>query len=101
MMSMLEAPSGKSKLKPSPRDIASLNVLAGYGFSLIEVKISRVSAALGQRVCDIQMPIEARLVCLVRNQVPILDVNELILEEGDALYIVTPEPEGVRSILTV
>lgn len=101
MMSMLEAPSGKKNLKPSPRDIASLNVLTGHGFSLIEVKISKVSAALGQKVCQIEMPIEARLVCLVRNQVPMLDVHELVLEEGDALYILTPDPGGVRSILTV
>jgi NhaP-type Na+/H+ and K+/H+ antiporter len=85
----------------APRDLNSLSLLKSYGLSLVEVKISQVSFAKGQLLANVRLPENTRLVCVVRKDRPILDLDAVFLEEKDSVYLLTDDEASVRSAFTV
>jgi NhaP-type Na+/H+ and K+/H+ antiporter len=85
----------------TPRDLASLNVLKQHGLFLVEVKISKVSAALGRRIEGVGLPSKTQAICVIRNGESLLNLDPVFLEEGDAVYLITDDETAVRSLFTV
>lgn|GEM_PF-6651168 len=95
MMTMLET----SAL--TPRDLNNITVLKNLGLSLVEVKISQVSFAKGQLLNNISLPENTRIVCVIRNNKPIVELDAVFLEERDSIYLLTDEEQTVRDTFTV
>jgi NhaP-type Na+/H+ and K+/H+ antiporter len=65
------------------------------------VKISQVSFAKGQLLNNIQLPENTRIICVLRNHKPIVELDAVFLEEKDSIYLVTDDEEIVRQVFTV
>jgi NhaP-type Na+/H+ and K+/H+ antiporter len=85
----------------TPRDLNSLSALKETGLSLVEVRISQVSFAKGQLLSNIQLPENTRIMCVMRQSRPILDLDAVFLEEKDSIYLLTDEEAAVRAAFTV
>lgn len=85
----------------TPRDLHSLSILKELGLSLVEVKISQVSFAKGQLLANIRLPENTRILCVVRQNQPITDLDAVFLEEKDAVYLITDDESLIRDIFTV
>lgn len=85
----------------APRDLNNLSTLKGSGLSLVEVRISHVSLAKGQRLSSIPLPDNSRLVCVLRNGRPITELDAVFLEEKDSVYLITDDENTVREAFTV
>lgn len=85
----------------SPRDMANLSVLRQHGLMLVEVKISRVSAALGQRIELVGLPYKTIPIGVVREGELLTDLVPVFLQEGDAVYLMTDDETAVRSLFTI
>ena len=95
MMTMLEASS------LTPRDINTITTLKNLGLSIVEVKISQVSFAKGQLLHNISLPENSRIVCVIRNNKPIVELDAVFLEERDSVYLITDDEQTVRNTFTV
>lgn len=85
----------------TPRDLSSLTALKECGLALVEVRISQVSFAKGKLLANISLPDNTRVVCVLRNARPILDLDAVFLEEKDAVYLITDDESTVRDAFTV
>ena len=85
----------------TPRDINNLSTLKNLGLAIVEVKISQVSFAKGQLLNNIQLPENTRIICVLRNHKPIVELDAVFLEEKDSIYLVTDDEEIVRQVFTV
>jgi NhaP-type Na+/H+ and K+/H+ antiporter len=85
----------------TPRDINNLSTLKDLGLAIVEVKISQVSFAKGQLLNNIQLPENTRIICVLRNHKPIVELDAVFLEEKDSIYLVTDDEEIVRQVFTV
>lgn len=85
----------------SPRDLASLAELKEHGLLLVEVKISRVSAAIGKRLEGVGLPERTQAICVIRAGEAILQLDPVFLQEGDSVYLITDDETAVRSLFTV
>jgi NhaP-type Na+/H+ and K+/H+ antiporter len=85
----------------TPRDINNLSTLKDLGLAIVEVKISQVSFAKGQLLNNIQLPENTRIICVLRNHKPIVELDAVFLEEKDSIYLVTDDEELVRQVFTV
>lgn len=94
-MSILQSPS------LTPRDLASLSELKEHGLFLVEVKISKVSAALGKRIEGVGLPERTHAICVIRGKEAILNLDPVFLQEGDSVYLITDDETAVRSLFTV
>lgn len=94
-MTMLQTPS------LSPRDLNNVTALKNHGLSVVEVKISQVSFAKGQLLSNIQLPENTRIICILRNGKPIVELEAVFLEEKDAVYLITDDEMTVREAFTV
>ena len=81
--------------------LKSLGALKEQGLSLVEVKISQVSFAKGQLLSNIRLPENTRIVCVIRNNRPIMDLDAVFLEERDTIHLVTDDENLVRDIFTI
>jgi len=80
----------------TPRDLSGMSVLKQHGLSLVEVRISQVSFAKGKLLGNIALPENTRIICVLRNNRAILDLDAVFLEEKDAVYLVTDDEDTVR-----
>jgi NhaP-type Na+/H+ and K+/H+ antiporter len=94
-MSILQSP------QLTPRDLASLSVLREHGLFLVEVRISKVSAAIGKRLDAVGLPEKTVAICLLRGDETIMNLDPIFLQEGDAVYLITDDETAVRSLFTV
>jgi NhaP-type Na+/H+ and K+/H+ antiporter len=85
----------------TPRDLASLSELKQHGLFLVEVKISKVSATLGQRLEGVGLPERTHPICVIRKGEVTFDLHPLFLAEGDSVYLITDDETAVRSLFTV
>jgi len=85
----------------TPRDINNLSTLKNLGLAIVEVKISQVSFAKGQLLNNIPLPENTRIICVLRNHKPIVELDAVFLEERDSIYLVTDDEEIVRQVFTV
>lgn len=85
----------------TPRDLNNLTMLKELGLSLVDVRISQVSFAKGQLLSNIALPENSRVVCILRNGKPIVDLEAAFLEENDFVYLITDDETLVRHAFTV
>jgi len=85
----------------TPRDLNNLSELKNHGLSLVEVRISQVSAARGKYLESIALPAHTRVVCVMQNRQPVLDLSAVFLNEGDSVYLLTDDEDMVRSLFTI
>ncbi len=85
----------------TPRDMANLTMLKELGLNLVDVRISHVSFAKGQLLGNIPLPSNTRVVCVIRNGKPIVDLQAVFLEENDFVYLITDDEMLVRHAFTV
>lgn len=85
----------------APRDLSTLSLLKDHGLSLIEIKISQVSAAKGQLIDNVRLPENTRLLCVVRQGKPLLALHNLFLEERDSVFLLTDDEQAVRHLFIV
>lgn len=88
-------------LNLTPRDVNNLAALKNSGLSLVEAKISQVACAKGQLLANISLPENSRLLCVMRQGRPILDLDVVFLEEQDAVYLLTDDEVAVRETFTL
>lgn len=84
-----------------PRDLNNLASLKNYGLSLVEVKISQVSFAKGMLLSNVPLPDSTRVVCVIRGERAILELDAVFLEERDLVYLITDNESLVRTAFTV
>ena len=94
-MTMLQTPS------LTPRDLSTLDALKSHGLSMIEIKISQVSFAKGQLLNNISLPENTRVICILRQGKPIVELDAVFLEEKDSVYLITDDEQTVRYAFTV
>lgn len=86
----------------APRDLASLSELKSRGLSLLEVKISEISAARGQLLSAIVLPERAGVVCVIKaGQALLQNLDNTVLETGDSVYLLAEDETEVRAVFTV
>lgn len=84
-----------------PRDLNNLASLKNHGLSLVEVKISQVSFAKGMLLSNVPLPDSTRVVCVIRAERAILELDAVFLEERDLVYLITDNERWVRTAFTV
>jgi NhaP-type Na+/H+ and K+/H+ antiporter len=89
------------KTSLTPRDINTITILKSLGLSIVEVRISQVSFAKGKLLSNIPLPENTRIVCIVRNEKPIVELDAVFLEEKDSVYLITDDEQIVRDAFTV
>ena len=89
------------KTSLTPRDLNNITMLKSLGLSIVEVKISQVSFAKGQLLSNIPLPENTRIICIVRNEKPIVELEAVFLEEKDSIYLITDDEQTVRDAFTV
>jgi NhaP-type Na+/H+ and K+/H+ antiporter len=94
-MTMLQAES------LTPRDVNNLLMLKRHGLELVEVRISQVSFARGQLLANIDLPENTRVLCVLRNGKPIVDLDAVFLEEQDCVYVLTDDETVVRETFSL
>ncbi len=89
--------------KPSltPRDLNSVAALKSHGLSVVEVRISQVSFAKGKLLSNIELPENTRVVCVLRQGKPIVELEAVFLEEKDSVYLITDDEKTLRQTFTV
>ena len=85
----------------TPRDLNNMSVLKNLGLHLVEVKISQVAAAKGKLLSSIRLPEQTRVVCVIQDKQPVLNIDPVFLREGDSVYLLTDDEEMVRSVFTI
>ncbi len=90
-----------SEPKLSPRDLSTLSRLKYHQLCLVEIKITRFSPMLGKRLESISFPQNTRLICVIRNQCPIIETRSLFLEEHDIVYLMTNNETAIRELFTI
>jgi len=72
------------------------------GANLIDVALPALSAHVGHRVDEMNLPADELLVCIVRNGEPVVPSPEVIIEAGDELIIYsrTLDVERVRELVS-
>jgi len=85
----------------TPRDLNNLTMLKSVGLSIVEVRISQVSFAKGKLLSNIPLPENTRIVCILRNEKPIVELDAVFLEEKDSVYLITDDEQTVRDTFTV
>lgn len=88
-------------LSLTPRDLNNITILKSHGLSLVEVKISQVSFAKGQLLSNISLPENTRVVCVLRNDKAIVELDAVFLEEKDSVYLITDDEETVRQAFII
>lgn len=76
--------------------------LEGGRVVLVEVTLDSDSPVIGSALRDLQLPRDATIVAIVREQHVVVPRGDTVLEEGDEVMLLTaPEVEGdVRNLLT-
>lgn len=85
----------------SPRDLNNVKLLKQCGLSMVEVKISQVSFAKGMLLSNVPLPENTRVVCVIRAERPIVELEAVFLEERDLVYLITDDEKAVRDAFTV
>ncbi|HEY9685838.1 MAG TPA: hypothetical protein V6C52_02555 [Coleofasciculaceae cyanobacterium] len=85
----------------TPRDVTNLSALKGLGLDLVEVRISQVAYAKGQLLSNIRLPENTRVLCVMRNHRPIIELDAVFLEEKDSIYLLTDDETTVREVFTL
>lgn len=73
----------------TPRDVDALRRLKELAVSLIEVKITPVSAALGLTIDQVPLPAEAVVAMVARGESGLFPPIQETLQAGDVLYLLT------------
>ena len=82
------------------RDLSNMSVLKKHGLHLVEVRISQVSAARGKHLESMTLPDRTRVVCVMQEGQPVLNLEAVFLHEGDFVYLFTEDEENVRRLFT-
>jgi trk system potassium uptake protein len=69
--------------------------------SLVELTLAASSPAVGQRIGDIQLPRDAALVTILRDQVVVLPTADGTLEAGDEVLAVVTDPAAEAQLATL
>lgn len=76
-------------------------LLKECGLSLVEVKISRVSSVRGLLLASVRLPARTKILCVVRDGAPIMDLDTCFIYEGDVIVLVTDDEVGIRNLFTL
>lgn len=78
------------------QDHGNLITLKKLGFALVQVKVSPISSLRGRLLSAIALPAGHRVLCVLRNEEPVHDLECAFLRSGDALFILTSDAEATR-----
>lgn len=82
-----------------PMELANLGTLhrmRSVGYTLTRVKVSPVSSLRGRLLASIDLPLNQRVLCMMRHDQPILELDRAFLRSGDELYVITNDVEATR-----